>query len=600
MARVRPDWNELDCLPTALNVGERQVLECLAGLDDEWMIYVQPRLGLDQPDFIAAHPQFGICVVEVKDWSVGVYRQASDGRIEMRSHGGWVPTSEVPRYQAHRYRGAVHERLLNLDADAPAFGQIRGVVVMPRCTTQQARALITKYRVQDNERWIEVYGYDDLRHDPAFVLTGSRRPLSWGKKPECLDALRRSLAEPEGQSDLRFPLNLSRSARDIEANRSAARIRRVRGAAGCGKSLGLAARAAALSAEGKEVLVVTYNSTLPHYLRDLAARRCRDVGASLSRITFTHFHELCGRAVDDARVDGAAPAVSPLPGVLDHFEEHVEQAIEAYRLGYGQRFDAVLVDEGQDFSLKWWNLLRQHVCRPDGELLLVADPTQDLYGQRAWTNEESMRGAGFNGPWAELRGSYRLPPDLTPVVAAFAQLHLHDWDVNPSVPSDHPQRVGGYRPTVKRWVNTERGESSGKRLGQEVVALLRANPDLAPSDVVFLATTHREGLEAADIVSLAGYAVQHVFGATKAEQRDRKLRFWGGAAGVKGCTVQSFKGWESRAVVLSIGWGHEARRHAYVGLTRVKGDRTNRSAFVTVVNSDFGLRSFQGRFERVS
>jgi hypothetical protein len=43
--------------------------------------------------------------------------------------------------------------------------------------------------------------------------------------------------------------------------------------------------------------------------------------------------------------------------------------VEAYRLGFGPRFDAVLVDEGQDFSLKWWNFLRLGVCRPDGELI---------------------------------------------------------------------------------------------------------------------------------------------------------------------------------------------------------------------------------------
>ena len=46
--------------------------------------------------------------------------------------------------------------------------------------------------------------------------------------------------------------------------------------------------------------------------------------------------------------------------------------------------------------------------------------------------------------------------------------------------------------------------------------------------------------------------------------------------------------------------GDEARRLAYVGLTRVKGDLANRSAFVTVVNSDFGLRSFQQRFEHTA
>ena len=229
----------------------------------------------------------------------------------------------------------------------------------------------------------------------------------------------------------------------------------------------------------------------------------------------------------------------------------------------------------------------------------VAKGTTLRYGKRAWTDEERMIGAGFSGPWTELRGSYRLPPDLTPVIAEFAQLHLSGLDVTPSVPNDHPQQVGRYKPTVKRWVNTEQGESCGRRLGDEVVRLLRDNPDLAPSDVVFLAN-HREGLVAARIISEAGYEVMHTFGNTDAEKRERKLRFYGTSNGVKGCTVQSFKGWESRAVVMAVSGGEEPRRLLYVGLTRVKGDRTNRSAFVTVVNSDHGLRSFRERFERTA
>jgi hypothetical protein len=597
MARVHPDKSELACLPTPLNIGERQVLDCLASLDDAWIIYVQPRLGLDQPDFITAHPTLGVCAVEVKDWAPGAYRQDACGHIEMRSQGGWARSDEAPRYQAHRYRGAIHDRLLAITDEAPEFVQIRGVVVMPRCTTAQARAAIAKRTVQDCERWIGVFGGDDLEHDPTLLLTGSRQPVVRNISPACLDALRRSLAEPEAVSDQRLPLPIGPGASNIETNPRDARIRRVRGSAGCGKSIGLAARAARLSLEGKEVLVLTYNSTLTRYLRDLAARRCRDIGASLNHITFTYFHELCSRAVDDALLAGAQPAINPLPGVLSPWEAKIDQATEAYRLGFGPRFDAVLVDEGQDFSLKWWNLLRQHVRRPNGEMLLVADPTQDVYGKRAWTDEERMLGAGFSGPWTELRGSYRMPPDLTPLVAEFAQLFLGDWAVNPAVPDDHMQRVGEYKATVKRWVNVASGESCGKRLGAEVVRMLRENPDLAPSDVVFLAH-HREGLEAVKVITEAGYEVQHVFGMTDRERRERKMRFLGMAPGVKGCTVHSFKGWESRAVLMSVGWGDEARRLAYVGLTRVKGDRANRSAFVTVVNSDFGLRSFQQRFEQ--
>ena len=71
-------------------------------------------------------------------------------------------------------------------------------------------------------------------------------------------------------------------------------------------------------------------------------------------------------------------------------------------------YDAVLVDEGQDFMPSWWNVLRK-VCKKDGEMLLVADATQDIYGTaNSWT-DETMVGAGFGGKWAELKISYRLP-----------------------------------------------------------------------------------------------------------------------------------------------------------------------------------------------
>ncbi len=54
------------------------------------------------------------------------------------------------------------------------------------------------------------------------------------------------------------------------------------------------------------------------------------------------------------------------------------------------------------FSASWWNALRK-VCRPGGEMLLVADATQDIYGTaRSWT-DDAMTGAGFKGDWAELK-----------------------------------------------------------------------------------------------------------------------------------------------------------------------------------------------------
>ena len=91
-----------------------------------------------------------------------------------------------------------------------------------------------------------------------------------------------------------------------------------------------------------------------------------------------------------------------------------------------------------------------------------------------------------------------------------------------------------------------------------LVDLLDANPQLSPSDVVFMCETHEQGLTAVKLIEAAnGYSVHHVFGGSTAEKQRRKRRFWPDAPGVRGCTVDSFKGWESRAVVLGIGQGDD-------------------------------------------
>src|SRR5262249_12264096 len=87
------------------------------------------------------------------------------------------------------------------------------------------------------------------------------------------------------------------------------------------------------------------------------------------------------------------------------------------------KYDAILVDEGQDYRPNWWDALRK-ACKPDGEMLLVADATQDVYGTAtAWT-DDVMDGAGFRGEWAKLSVSYRLPPRALDMAREFAQRFL--------------------------------------------------------------------------------------------------------------------------------------------------------------------------------
>ena len=81
-------------------------------------------------------------------------------------------------------------------------------------------------------------------------------------------------------------------------------------------------------------------------------------------------------------------------------------------------------------------MLRHHVVADEGEMVLVSDPTQDVYDKKSWTDEEQMIGSGFSGPWTELSGSYRLPSDLVPIANAFAARYLDGELLAGTVPTD--------------------------------------------------------------------------------------------------------------------------------------------------------------------
>ena len=97
------------------------------------------------------------------------------------------------------------------------------------------------------------------------------------------------------------PLNLNVDQREIARERTTTGYRRVKGPAGSGKSLALAARAAVLASEGKQVLVCTFNITLMNYLRDLVARHARELAEKQTtrpqvirqQVEFRHFHGWC-------------------------------------------------------------------------------------------------------------------------------------------------------------------------------------------------------------------------------------------------------------------------------------------------------------------
>ena len=145
----------------------------------------------------------------------------------------------------------------------------------------------------------------------------------------------------------------------------------VTGPAGSGKTLLAIALAKRLATAGHRTLLTCFNRRLGEHLRDSVG----DVGG----IDVAHFHELCVRMAEEAGI--ALPTDDATGPESPYFEHRLPEALAEAAERLGPRYDAVVVDEAQDFRAWWWPaLLSLHSDPDEGLLYVFADDDQNLYG----------------------------------------------------------------------------------------------------------------------------------------------------------------------------------------------------------------------------
>lgn len=602
---ISPSRESLANLRTPLTMGEAVVIAFFdRTLSERWEIYVQPHLNGLRPDVVLLHPRKGVAVYEIKDWDFQKlhyeYRIMGKNQCHLwcrDSSGKSFRQRDEPFAKVLRYRDEIltlycpslGEKLATQPGAASA---ITAGVILANLSDAKARDLfkpvIQGHSLVDRKaKYNTISGIDSIvenRLDDVFPWAAEGRDSQWINENIAAD-LRSWLLEPDHSESQRTPLPMNAKQRELATTRTTTGYRRVRGPAGSGKSLAIAARAAQLSAENKSVLVISFNITLLHYLRDLAVRYPEPNRSITDGITWLHFHGWCKRTCEEA---GFAEEYSALwrkyhstnelgaddneIALTDLLEEDLPELVASAIQQAGEsvtRYDAILCDEGQDLNLEWWNLLRS-VLRPAGEMLLAADRTQDLYGRATVWTETSLENAGFmGGRWFELEGSYRFPPEFVNPLGRFVRTFL------PDVESLPPILVQGdmLEPVQLEWVQV-RPENM---INDAVEMILRpaAGTDSLPpkwSDLAIIAQTHEVGLEIVRLLEKKGIKICHVFNTEERPSRWRKSAFWMGDARVKAATFHSFKGWESSRifVVIQSARNTSELRGIYVALSRLR------------------------------
>ena len=336
-----------------------------------------PRDG--EADLVIVHAGHGILILEVKSgvpsrdhagrWWIGdramdrdPFTQAKDSKHQLirkfAEMADWPPRTE-PR--------AGHAIALpDVDLASLPRGHVLLGADAPRELVLDAEALETPESIR---RWVErAYGY--------WLGDGSRGALLGALGVRLVDellaptwALHR-LVRGHIEDDRADLLAASREQALIVSRTRTLRRLEVVGPAGSGKSMLAAEKARRLAREGYRTLLVCFNqrlaTSLIHELEEAAAPAGLDV---------TTFHRLCERLGAEA---GVLP-VRPDPIPQGWWDETLPGALEAAIVARPDpRYHAVVVDEGQDFELRWLELLGRLLVDPDDIFWVFHDPGQAL------------------------------------------------------------------------------------------------------------------------------------------------------------------------------------------------------------------------------
>ena len=142
----------------------------------------------------------------------------------------------------------------------------------------------------------------------------------------------------------------------------------IRGAAGTGKTVLAMEKARRMAGAGKRVLVLCFNTPL-------AAHLAREAGD----FTVETFHAFCRRMAKRAKLPFEPPKGGGRGGRF-WAKDAAMRLLEALDRLPDERYDAIVVDEGQDFLPDWWPCLDEALRdERDGTLYAFYDPNQDIY-----------------------------------------------------------------------------------------------------------------------------------------------------------------------------------------------------------------------------
>ena len=438
---------------------EERLYEPLARLDEDFSVICNanwhvPGTGMQKPqaaeaDFLIAHPDRGVLILEVKGGTIT--HDPKTGRWTTTGKGGQTTLKRSPFDQVQRtryllrdmFKAAGHSGYGRFLGEALAFpdtyvqdGDIPTALLPTRVMDHHDMSSIADAIDRAFETWklnghAKGFGQDGIDSLVATVAAPTRIERPLGAEIEDVEERFVQLTE-----------NQYRVLDQLDGNQRVCVI----GGAGTGKTLLAVEESRRLAAQGHRVLLTCFNAPLAWSLM----REFKET----ETVTVANFHRLCQDLAREAQLD----ARKPKDDVQQFYDEALPKLLVEAAAKLGTEFDAVLVDEAQDFFPGWLESLELLLGDRDTSVFfLFCDENQTIHVPSRFQLPEGFptfrlldncrntkqihqllakylgdpsKSAGPDGPAVSF-GSYSDSDDLNQLVAATIA-GLIDDGVNPS------------------------------------------------------------------------------------------------------------------------------------------------------------------------
>jgi hypothetical protein len=444
-------------------------LQLVAKPDSHYTCWYTPDVSGNEPDFILYCDDVGLVIFEVKDWALEQIREA-DPRQFTLDLGTRTERRKNPQLQAHEYCYSVKEKIQK-DAHliSPEYHgnpkiPINYGVVFPNINKHEyvEKGLDKVIGSGKVFFWDDLHPQSDICSDPSGqyflnVLRGMFPPKFKFKISGTEFNHLRNILFPVVRIDLPSRAGEERCRKERERlkvldhhQEAVARWyggghRIIKGPSGSGKTLILVHKAALLKTYNpsvKKILFVCFNITLVNYIKQLLSEKKVPMGEE--GVEVLHFFELCSKITGERLTYEKEES---------EFYDLVLQETLSKLGNSGLKYDAVLVDEGQDFSDDMLRVVTAVQNEKTDNLTIALDENQTLY-QRAQTWKEL--GIRVQGRVHRISCCYR----NTREIIQFASKLIGKRDIEET---DDPQDAlfqdtyacNGPRPEIRQFQNLE-------------------------------------------------------------------------------------------------------------------------------------------------